>query len=221
MHATRMIVLVALVTLAPSAWAAGLVSGGRVPSDEPPPAPPKLRLAVDNVLVGRVNPLALADLVRAGLVARLYRAERAALRDNFIFFGVSPRWTASSLRLGPRARRAAGLVLQHAPVDRAGPLLGHLRLDPVVRHAAGRLVRHHALAQQQGRPRLPHRGRAHHLRARRCSCAGASSPSATTWPSSSGTCACAPATATSTRPAPTRSCPTTASSSPTTSTSPG
>ena len=53
------------------------------------------------MLVGRFNPLALADLIRAGLAARLYRSERAALRDNFIFFGFSPRWTASSLRLGP------------------------------------------------------------------------------------------------------------------------
>lgn len=65
-----------------------------------PPAPPPLRLLVENVLVGRVNPLALADLLRVGLAARLYDSARPALRDNFVFFGASPRLTASSLRGG-------------------------------------------------------------------------------------------------------------------------
>lgn len=67
--------------------------------DERPP--PALRLAIDNVLVGRVNPLALADLVRIGLAAPLYRRAEPVLRDNFLFFGASPRFTASSLRVGP------------------------------------------------------------------------------------------------------------------------
>lgn len=65
-------------------------------------APPALRLVVDNVLVGRVNPLALADLLRIGLAGRLYRSERPLLLNNFLFFGFAPRVTASSLRLGPQ-----------------------------------------------------------------------------------------------------------------------
>jgi hypothetical protein len=64
--------------------------------------PPPLRLIVENVVVGRVNPLALADLLRAGLAARLYQRPQPVLRDNFFFFGVAPRITASSLRMGPQ-----------------------------------------------------------------------------------------------------------------------
>ncbi len=64
--------------------------------------PPALRFFVENVVVGRVNPLALADLLRAGPVARLYRRPQPVLRDNFLFFGIAPRVTASSLRLGPQ-----------------------------------------------------------------------------------------------------------------------
>ena len=63
--------------------------------------PPAVRIAIENMVVGRINPLALADLLRAGLVAPLYRNPRPVLRDNFLFFGASPRVTASSLRLGP------------------------------------------------------------------------------------------------------------------------
>lgn len=78
-----------------------IVATSRRAAAEPAP-PPSLRLLVDNVLVGRVNPLALADLLRVGLVSRLYRQKRPLLRDNFVLFAASPRVTASSLRVGPQ-----------------------------------------------------------------------------------------------------------------------
>lgn len=67
-----------------------------------PAPPPPLRLFVDNVLAGRINPLALADFLRVGIVARLYRETRPLLRDNYLLFAASPRVTASSLRFGPQ-----------------------------------------------------------------------------------------------------------------------
>jgi len=71
-------------------------------ADPAPAPPPPLRIFMENVLVGRVNPLALADLFRVGLAARLYRRTRPILRDNFLLFAASPRLTASSLRVGPQ-----------------------------------------------------------------------------------------------------------------------
>src|SRR5260370_739182 len=82
-----------------AAIACVMLSGDIARADD---APPALRIAVDNVLVGRVNPLALADLFRIGLAARLYRRPQPVLLNNFLFFGFAPRVTASSLRFGPQ-----------------------------------------------------------------------------------------------------------------------
>ncbi len=86
----RMATVAFLVVVATSRGAA---------SDE---GPPPIRIAIDNVLVGRINPLALADLMRVGVAVRLYRAGRPLLRDNFLLFAAAPRVTASSLRFGPQ-----------------------------------------------------------------------------------------------------------------------
>lgn len=86
--------------LATIAWLV-IVATSRSAAADPAPPPP-LRIVIDNVLVGRVNPLALADLLRVGVAGRLYRAMRPILRDNFILFAASPRVTASSLRVGPQ-----------------------------------------------------------------------------------------------------------------------
>ena len=87
------------VAAAADAAAAGAASADGSADDGGPPA---LRIAVDNMLVGRINPLALADLLRVGLAARLYKNPRPILRDNFLYFAFAPRITASSLRAGPQ-----------------------------------------------------------------------------------------------------------------------
>ncbi|MCI0574080.1 MAG: hypothetical protein L0Y66_25375, partial [Myxococcaceae bacterium] len=88
----RRLVLVASFALAVSA------QGAEVP--QPPPIPND-RLVVSNLLVARVNPVGLESQLRAGYQHRLYASEATALRDNFVFVGMSPRLNPAGVKGGP------------------------------------------------------------------------------------------------------------------------
>ncbi len=67
----------------------------------PPPEIPSFRIAISNLFVGRVNPLGLEDQLRIGLQGVLYRSEKLALRDNFLFFGFTPKVNPAFVKVGP------------------------------------------------------------------------------------------------------------------------
>jgi hypothetical protein len=68
---------------------------------DPPPAAPRFRIAISNLLVGRVNPLGLEDQLRIGPQMVLYRSDSMAMRDNFIFFGFTPKVNPAFVKVGP------------------------------------------------------------------------------------------------------------------------
>jgi hypothetical protein len=78
---------------------------------EPPPAAPRFRIAVTNLLVGRINPLGLEDQLRIGPQMVLYRSDSAALRDNFIFVGFTPRVNPAFVKIGPSVELQIASVL--------------------------------------------------------------------------------------------------------------
>lgn len=68
----------------------------------PEPAPiPKLRISIVNLLVARYNPLGLEDQLRVGPQLRLYDNEKLLFRDNFVFFGFTPRLNPAFAKIGP------------------------------------------------------------------------------------------------------------------------
>src|SRR5262249_35494852 len=73
----------------------------RVLPNEPLPEIPDFRISIINLLVGRVNPLGLEDQLRIGPQKGLYRNEKLALRDNFIFFGLTPKVHPALIKVGP------------------------------------------------------------------------------------------------------------------------
>lgn len=72
--------------------------GDAAPSWQPAP---EWRLLLNNLLLVRYNPLGLEDQIRFGVQKRLYHHQGAALRDNFLFVGVSPRVTPAFVKIGP------------------------------------------------------------------------------------------------------------------------
>src|SRR5437870_5352830 len=65
------------------------------------PEPPDFRIAITNLLVGRYNPLGLEDQLRIGPQKRLYKSDKLALRDNFIFFGLATKVNPAFIKIGP------------------------------------------------------------------------------------------------------------------------
>jgi hypothetical protein len=68
-------------------------------AQEPPPKP-KFRVALANVLGGRINPLGLEEQLHLGPAMELYQAPSRFLRDNFLYVGLAPKVSPSRLRLG-------------------------------------------------------------------------------------------------------------------------
>ena len=65
-------------------------------------ARPLNRIDATHLLAARVNPLALALFSRISFQRRLYRAESAALRDNYVSLGLTPTITPALGRIGVR-----------------------------------------------------------------------------------------------------------------------
>ena len=72
------------------------------PTDGPPwQAPPDTRLVLNQLLVGRYNPLGLEYQLRAGVQKKLYVSQRATTRDNFVFGGLYPKINPPYVKVGP------------------------------------------------------------------------------------------------------------------------
>jgi hypothetical protein len=62
---------------------------------------PDFRINITNLLVGRVNPLGLENQLRIGPQKKLYHSDSLLFRDNFVFFGFSPRVNPAFVKIGP------------------------------------------------------------------------------------------------------------------------
>jgi len=62
---------------------------------------PDFKISIVSLLVGRINPLGLEEQLRIGPQKLLYRSDAAALRDNFVFFGFTPKLNPAFVKLGP------------------------------------------------------------------------------------------------------------------------
>jgi hypothetical protein len=91
-------VLAAVCLLAGSALAA---PPSARPADPPPPEIPDFRIAIASLLAVRYNPLGLEEQLRIGLQKRLYNNEKLAMRDNFVFFGLSTKLSPAFIKVGP------------------------------------------------------------------------------------------------------------------------
>lgn len=80
-------------------------------SAAPLPEIPDLRIAIVNLLVGRVNPLGLENQLRIGVQKRLYGSSSLVLRDNFIHFGLTPKLNPAFVKVGPNLEIQALSVL--------------------------------------------------------------------------------------------------------------
>lgn len=87
----------ASVLLAAAVLAAPTVHAQPGPADPPP----RLRVALSNLLAARVNPLGLEDQLRVGVLWRLVPRSSPLLRDNFVYLGLAPRLSPAYLKLGP------------------------------------------------------------------------------------------------------------------------
>lgn len=74
---------------------------GLVPNVKTPYPIPKVRIAISNLLVGRVNPLGLEDQLRVGVLKRLYVDSTPALRDNYVGISLAPRISPAYVKVGP------------------------------------------------------------------------------------------------------------------------
>lgn len=64
------------------------------------PIPPDRRVLLNHLVVFRLNPLGLESQTRAGLQLRLYDSESPIARDNFLFFGLTPRINPAYIKFG-------------------------------------------------------------------------------------------------------------------------
>jgi hypothetical protein len=90
--------LVGSVAAAPSPPPAGATT--RENPEELGP-PPENRLVLNNLLVGRYNPLGLEDQIRFGFQRRLFASYKPAFRDNFLFVGIYPKINPAFIKIGP------------------------------------------------------------------------------------------------------------------------
>lgn len=99
MRALRLLIpLVALCTVATVAHAQ---PKGLVPPVRTPYPIPKIRIAISNLLVGRVNPLGLEDQLRVGVLKRMFVNSAPALRDNYVGISLAPRLSPAYVKVGP------------------------------------------------------------------------------------------------------------------------
>lgn len=64
------------------------------------PIPPSKRFVLNHLFAFRLNPLGLESQIRTGLQLRLYDSESPLTRDNFLFFGLTPRINPALLKFG-------------------------------------------------------------------------------------------------------------------------
>ncbi len=62
---------------------------------------PAFRLVMSTQLALRYNPLGLELFQRMGMQQRLYSSEKAFFRDNYIYFGLNPKFSPVYARVGP------------------------------------------------------------------------------------------------------------------------
>jgi hypothetical protein len=69
-------------------------------SAEPAQAPAK-RVVLNSLTIVRWNPLGLEEQIRFGYQRRLYDADKAVSRDNFVFLGLTPKINPAYIKAGP------------------------------------------------------------------------------------------------------------------------
>lgn len=87
--------------LAAAASIAEAQNKGLVPPVRTPYPIPKVRIAISNLLVGRVNPLGLEDQLRVGVLKRLFVDSAMAMRDNYAGVSLAPRLSPAYVKVGP------------------------------------------------------------------------------------------------------------------------
>jgi hypothetical protein len=65
------------------------------------PPDPDFRIAISSLIAARVNPLGLEEQLRIGPQQRLYRSDKLALHDNFVFVGLGTKLSPAYLKIGP------------------------------------------------------------------------------------------------------------------------
>lgn len=93
--------LIPVVALLAAASPARAQSKGLIPPVRTPYPIPKVRIAISNLLAGRVNPLGLEDQLRVGVLKRLFVNSSPALRDNYVGVSLAPRLSPAYVKVGP------------------------------------------------------------------------------------------------------------------------
>lgn len=62
---------------------------------------PSKRVVLNSLTIVRWNPLGLEEQIRFGYQRRLYDADKAVSRDNFVFLGLTPKINPAYIKAGP------------------------------------------------------------------------------------------------------------------------